>query len=68
MVLMVAVGAMAITLLFRRPCSATRARTPDQSSELLRSTSTGSPRSSSSSASESSGSRPRSHLLPSYEE
>ena len=64
MLAMVAVGAMAIVFELRMPCAATLAYTGAQSSRRVRFTSIGVPRSASSSASVSNGSRPRSHFEP----
>ena len=60
----VAVGAMAMVLLFRMPCFFSEARTGSQSSCALRSMVRWPPRSFSSSSSVSMGNSPRSHLLP----
>src|SRR5471030_3087659 len=60
----VAVGAMARTLLLRMPCDAIFARTGRQSILPPRGTSTGTPRSFARRSSVSCGSRPRSHFEP----
>ena len=60
----VAVGAIAIVLELRMPCSFTAARTVSQSRVELRSTSRWPPRSASTSAAVSMGRMPRLHLEP----
>src|ERR1022692_2207751 len=64
----VAVGAIASTLLLRMPWAAIFRRSGAQSIRALRDTLIGRPRSSSSSSTESSGRSPRSHFEPLYDE